>query len=79
MNDENGKLGTSDFYFAAYCLAQGFKIEEINRDNPRRMIFVFGDIKHGDQLAEDFLYGRTSVEPKRFAQAIRELKQLLYS
>lgn len=80
MKDETKEqFETADFYIASYCLAIGFKLLSIKRDNPQRALFVFEDTKQRQSLVEDFLFGRASVEPKSFVAAIKELKQLLHS
>ncbi len=78
-NKHKEYLRTSDFYWAAYCLASGIKLIDIDRADPRRFFFLFEDIKNREDLERDFLYGRTSIEPKKFISAIKELKQLLHS
>ena len=78
MNNEN-KFILSDFYLAAFCLVKGFKLLDIDKANPRRALFVFQDKESRQSLVEDFLFGRAEVNPKEFAAAIKELKQLLYS
>jgi predicted RNA-binding protein YlxR (DUF448 family) len=78
-NEDFLKFETSDFYLSAFLLAKGFKLIEINKENPHRALFVFKDREDRQRLVEDFLFGRTMINPKNFAAAIKELKQLLYS
>lgn len=69
----------SDFYISALVLAKGVKLLGVNRENPRRLLFVFEDFEGRQELVEDFLLGRGSVEPKRYASAIKELKDLIHA
>lgn len=69
---------TSDFYTATYCLAKGLKLLTINWVNPRRATFVFQDTESRQRLVEDFLYGRSLVEPQSFIAANKQLKELLH-
>jgi len=75
-NDKN--LMFSDFYLSAFCLAKGIRLINIDRTNPRRALFIFDNKKDNQSLIEDFMFGRSKIEPKKFISAIKELKQLLY-
>jgi hypothetical protein len=82
MNNENKEqFISSDFYTSAYVLAKGFRLLGVEKDsqNPRRLLFIFADNEGGQKLAEDFIFGRGLVEPKRYASAIKELKDLVHS
>lgn len=79
MNNENSKFETRDFYLSAFLLSQGFKLLDINRSDPRKVLFIFQDKESRQSLIEDFLFGRIKANPKDFVVAIKELKQLLYS
>ena len=78
-NEDIIQFKTSDFYLSAFLLSKGFKLLDIDKSNPQRALFVFQDKKERQGLVEDFLFGRTKVEPKGFVSAIKELKQLLHS
>lgn len=78
-NEKDKQFALSDFYQAAFLLTKGFKLLEIDKENPQRALFVFGDKKDRQSLLEDFLFGRTQIEPKSFVAAIKELKSLLHS
>ena len=79
MKNENKQFINSDFYLSAFCLAKGLRLIDINRANPRRLLFIFDDKKNRQNLIEDFLFGRAKIEPKSFVSAIKELKSLIYS
>jgi hypothetical protein len=79
MKNKNKQFETSDFYISAYLLSQGVKLLTINRTNPRRLLFVFEDVKDRQKMVEDFLLNKGLVEPKRYATTIKELKGLIYS
>jgi hypothetical protein len=81
MDNENNKLyATTDFYLAAFCLAKGIPLLEVDKSNPQQYHFVFDVFEDkAKQLAEDFLYAKSEIEPKRLVSAIKELKQLMYS
>lgn len=80
MEDEKNEnnFGTSDFYLAAFLAAKGLKLNHVDRNDPRRFVFVFENVKHREKLVQDFLFGDAEVEPKSFVGAIKNLKNLLY-
>ena len=79
MNNEQTKFTLSDFYLSAFLLAKGFQLLDIDKSSPQRALFIFKNREDREKLTEDFLFGRTQVEPKSFVSAIKELKQLLHS
>ena len=52
---------TSDIYFAAAMLALNAELVEVNRDDPRHMVFEF---KHTREILDDL--GGASFEPKSY-------------
>ncbi len=78
-NERNQQFVLSDFYLAAFLRAKGFQLLNIDKNDPRRALFVFQDRKDRQNLVEDFLFGRAQIELKSFVSAIKELKQLLHS
>jgi len=70
---------TSDFYTAVFLLAKEYKLIGINKSDPRRFRFVFEDQEDRTKLLEGFFNGKTKVEPRKFANAIKELKSHMYS
>ena len=76
---ENQNFQTSDFYTAVFLLANGFKLLDIDKSNPRRFCFVFIDQENRAELIEDFFNGSARVEPRRFILSIKELKTLMYN
>jgi len=73
------KFITTDFYTAAYLLANDFKLLGINKTNPQRFCFLFFDQKNRQKLLEDFFNNQAQVEPRQFVTAIKELKSLMYN
>lgn len=78
-NAKKKQITLSDFYLAAFLLSKEFKLLNIDKSNPQRALFIFEDKENKQNLIEDFLFGRTQIEPKSFVSAIKELKQLLHS
>ena len=78
-NKNHDTLETKDFYLAAYVLTQGVKLSHLDRTDPRRVVFVFENVKNRENLVRDFLYRKALVEPQDFVDRIKTLKQFLYS
>ena len=70
---------TSDFYTAVFLLAKEYKLVGINKSDPRRFRFIFEDQEGRAKLLEGFFNGKAKVEPRKFVNAIKELKSLMYS
>ena len=78
-NKNHDTLETKDFYLASYILTQGVKLSHLDRTDPRRVVFVFENVKNRENLVRDFLYRKALVEPQDFVDRIKTLKQFLYS
>jgi hypothetical protein len=70
---------TKDFYTAAFLLAKGYEIANVNRTEPKRVFFVFNDFEDREDLIRAFLYGKAVIEPQAFIAAIKTLKGLIHS
>lgn len=78
IKDEN-VFTTRDFYISAFLLTKGYRLESVNRENPRQIFFIFNDFEARESLVRDFVFGKASVEPQAFIEKIKALKQLIYS
>jgi len=73
---------TSDLSLATTLLCYGFKLIRTDKDNPKRVIFVFDD---GDGLysiktvVDGYFAKQTSVEPSYFFSQIKFLKSKIYA
>jgi len=76
---ENEVFKTKDFYLSAFLVAQGHKILEADRSDPRKVFFAFSDFEGREDLVRRFLFGQTKVEPQGFITSIKSLKQLIHS
>ena len=75
---ENKTFSSDSFVLASYLLCESLKLLSINRDNPKRMIFIFEDTLNREHLIETFFSYKAKVEPNRFYSAQRNLKQMIY-
>jgi hypothetical protein len=75
----NAKVFSTDsFVLASFLLCESCRLLSLDKENPRRAIFVFEETKDRQQLSELFLSHRAKVEPHRFFSAQKDLKQMLY-
>jgi hypothetical protein len=84
----------SDMYLAATLLAYGATLDDINRDNPRRLQFVFSDsvdeiwVKAGHSILrienpdfetiENRFVGTTLVFPPNFIDCVKKVKSAIH-
>jgi len=83
-------MKTSDVYLASACLALGYKLETVNRTDPRHMQFEFSSTIQTGALGELSKLELDEVEVKwanrsllvnafDFAEAIKRMKSLIHS
>ena len=71
---------TSNFYLSAYLFSWDQELVDIDKENPKKAEFVFIDSLEREDLVSSFIYGKEAlVDAKKFAYAIKELKNKLYS
>lgn len=68
----------SDFYIAAFILASGKKLVDLDRSNPKKVVFLFDDPIGCRVLTMQYWQGK-EVKGIDLADAIRQLKARLYS
>lgn len=69
---------TKDLYFASYLYAKGAKFIRVER-NGRQCYFIFEDNLLCEELQQGYFSRRGEVVGKDFSDAIRTLKDLLFS
>lgn len=84
---------TTDVYFAATLLALGFRLEQVDRKDPRHMVFEFGRKKDGnlgtlqedvtqenlDELETQWANKKLMVNGWEQAEAIKRMKSIIHS
>lgn len=71
---------TSNFYLSAYLFSCDQELVNIDKENPKKALFVFTDSPERENLVSNFIYGKNApVDAKKYAFAIKELKNKLYS
>lgn len=77
-NQQTNKFSTDSFVLASYLLCASFNLIGVNKDNPKRMIFIFEDSEKRMEAIELFFSYKARIEPNQFYSAQRNLKQLIY-
>ena len=79
---------TSDVYLASACLALGYKLETVNRTDPRHMRFEFsseiqtgtlGELSKLDEVEVKWANRSLIVNAFDFAEAIKRMKSVIHS
>lgn len=69
---------TSDLYYAAYLLAQGYELRDADRTNSSRVVFRF---QYTDRLKSEYhryFFGGSMIRTNDYVSALKKLKTLLY-
>lgn len=77
-NNEIKQYKTSDLSLTAVIQLYGFEIKEIDRSNPRRIIFVMDKNKELDDLIQAFWSRNLKVEPLAYFESIKLIKARIY-
>lgn len=75
----NNTFATDNFQLASFLLAKSVNLLSLNKDNPKRVIFIFKESEQRKTLTEQFLSHQAKVEPHKFFSAQKDLKQMIYS
>lgn len=54
-------------------------LEVVNRENPRRVVFVFRKSDKLDKLVDRFWSGKLRIEPRLFFEGIKTAKTRIYA
>lgn len=81
---KNKYFSTTNFYQAAFLVAKGMELADIDFTEPRRCKFVFFDTPEREKLLEFFNFGREGapeilIDARKFITAIKSLKEKIYS
>lgn len=77
----NKKFITDSLYLASYLVAEDFQIDKIEKVNPEsnKFIFVFHNTSSLETLAEDYYSLKALVNPQKYNNALKNLRQVIYS
>jgi hypothetical protein len=78
--DEAGKFFSSqELACAAALLVRGFEMSKLDKGDPRKVKFVFKGEKDIADTIKDFWDGRLPVDAQGYFNAIKRLKNQIYS
>jgi len=69
---------TSDLALATTISLQ-FPIQDIDRSNPRKAVFVFLRSPELEELVEDYFRNELKISPQTFFNQLRDIKSRLYA
>jgi len=78
-NDEIDVMKTSDFTLASSIFCLGHDVLGINKENPRRAIFIFKKTPELQRVVDNFFTNTLSVNPLEFVNAQRELRAQIHT
>lgn len=78
LQNSDNLFVSKDVYLSALCYATGMKLVKIERQG-RVNYFLFADRKRGEKLQQDFFTKTAEVNAKDYSDALRTLKDLLFS
>lgn len=70
---------TYDLGVSAALTCAGFQLLQIEKTNPRKALFVFHRADGIDEIADQYFADRLEVKARAFFDAIKALKNRLYS
>jgi len=73
----NSTVTTTDFYLAAFLLAENYRLTGHRRENGKSQFEFEGN--GINELLNDFYQGRAVISPLAYAKTIRDLKTLMYN
>ena len=82
---EDGPLDPADVFTtydlgcASFLLCVGFKLESLDRNNPRKALFVFKREPHIEEYANKYFTDEVEVKARAMFDSIKALKNKLYS
>ncbi len=78
-DDEASVFTTYDLGVSAALLCLGYKLIRLDRDDPRKALFVFRKDADIDSYANQYFSDQLKVKARSFFDSIKALKNKLYS
>lgn len=78
MNNLINNFTTDSFILASFLLSESIRLISLDRNDPRRILFIFEESEKRKLSTEKFLSYQSFVEPHRLFSAQKDLKQLIY-
>ncbi len=75
---ENNYYRTNDLNLAA-VLSLDLPIEQVDKQNPAKVQFLFTESEQLRRLVDDYWKGQLQVEPKAFFNQLKNIKTRIYN
>jgi len=75
----NDKYSTTDLGLAAALVACGRLLISVDKDNPRRAVFIFKDTGDLQSLSDSYFDNSLTVQAQGYFESLKRLKTRLYS
>lgn len=70
---------TYDLGVSAALMCSGFELLALDKENPRKALFIFRRADQIDDVADRYFADRLEVKARSFFDAVKALKNRLYS
>lgn len=77
-NSKESLYSTTDMALAA-AISIFYPIEIINKNNPKRVVFIFKKDKHFDLFIANYWKGKLKIDPQKYFQNLKLLKSRIYN
>jgi len=78
MENETSDFSTSDIKVASFLLSKNISLIGVDRSNDRKVIFVFERSSQTNQLIQDFMSDRATVNPRVLFESFANLKSVIF-
>lgn len=78
-SEENAYFKSSDLALCATLCTHGYNIENIDRQNPKKIVFIIKKDKRLDNLIQKYWTHQLKVEPLSFFNFLKEIKTRIYN
>lgn len=79
LDNQKENFLTADLGCAAALISVGFELISLDRQNSRRVIFVFKKKVGADEVVSNYFLNRLKVDARNFFDTIKMLKNLIYN
>ncbi|MFA5431679.1 MAG: DUF5659 domain-containing protein [Candidatus Paceibacterota bacterium] len=79
INDPSAVFTTYDLGVSTALLCAGFELISIDKENPRKALFIFQKISGIEKVANQYFSDKLEIKARKFFDTIKALKNKLYS
>lgn len=79
LEDQKNHFQTFDLGCSAALVSAGFELVSLDKENPRKVLFVFEEKVGIEEAINDYFSGRLMVDARTLFDNIKMLKNRIYS